>query len=64
MDNFLSVEDYAKIVKVSTRTVYRLIKEKKVFAFKVRGTWRIHEKDIDRIMTEHSNLKGNHELYI
>lgn len=57
MDKFFTIEQYSRLMSLSIRTVYRMIKEKKIYAFKLRGNWRIHAKDIDRIMAENSNIK-------
>lgn len=41
---FLTIEQITRKLGISTRTAYRLVKEKKIpGTFKVRGTWRFRE---------------------
>lgn len=43
----LTVEELAKFLKVTDKTIYRMIDEKKMpFAFKVNGNWRFEEQDV------------------
>jgi len=42
-----TAEEVAKILKVSTMTVLRLIDDGELKAGKVRGRWRIRKEDLD-----------------
>lgn len=54
-DNILTVKQVAKYLKVSERTVIRLIHDKKLKASKVGGSWRIREKDISKYLNTYTN---------
>lgn len=45
MDEILTVNEIADYLKVDTKTIYRLVKQKKIPGRKVGGTWRF-KKDI------------------
>lgn len=49
---FLSVEETAKILSVSARTVRQLIRSKKILAVKVGREWRIAEEDLRKYVAE------------
>lgn len=43
----VTIEELAKILKVSTRTIYRMIDNGELhFAIKIQGSWRFKEEDI------------------
>ena len=47
MDTILTPEELCKVLKISQRTLYRMItKGQMTFAFKLNGSWRFFEKDI------------------
>ena len=41
-----TLDEVAKYLKVGKRTIYRLVAEKKIPAFKVGGAWRFTRADI------------------
>ena len=43
----LTIKEVAEYLKVTERTIYRLAAAKKIPAFKVGGTWRFRQADID-----------------
>lgn len=43
----LTIREVAGYLKVTRRTIYRLAAAKKIPAFKVGGTWRFRQVDID-----------------
>ena len=43
----LTVRDIARLLKVDEKTIYRLVKKKVLPGFKVAGTWRFKQEDID-----------------
>jgi len=51
-DEYLTVKEFSKLLKVNKYTVYKLISEKrepgKIFAKRLGGSWRIPRKEIDR----------------
>ena len=56
MDHFLTVQEVAKKLRVSERSVMRYIKAKKLVASKM-GQWRIKESDLDRFFKTNINNK-------
>jgi excisionase family DNA binding protein len=42
-----TLEEVAEILKVSVATVRKLVDEKQLKAFKVRGQWRVRKEDLD-----------------
>jgi excisionase family DNA binding protein len=44
----LMIKDVAEYLKVTERTIYRLAAAKKIPAFKVGGSWRFSQTDIER----------------
>ena len=42
-----TVRDVAKLLQVDEKTIYRLVKRKELPGFKVAGTWRFKQEDID-----------------
>ncbi len=53
-NNFLTVKRVADYLQVHERTIYRLIKAKKLKATKI-GSWRITFKDIQDFIKRSSN---------
>lgn len=49
-----TLEEVAKYLKVGKRTIYRLVAEKKIPAFKVGGAWRFTRADIDHWIKQQS----------
>ena len=43
----LTIKDVAEYLKVTERTIYRLAAAKQIPAFKVGGSWRFRQADID-----------------
>ena len=46
--SILTIKEVAEYLKVNDRTVYRLAGAKKIPTFKVGGTWRFVQSDIDQ----------------
>jgi excisionase family DNA binding protein len=55
-ERLLTVKELTDYLKVNKFTVYRLIKQGKLPAFKVHGHWRFKKKEIDRWLTQ--NLRA------
>ena len=56
-----TLDEVANYLKVGKRTIYRLVAEKKIPAFKVGGAWRFTRADIDSWIKRQSMeaLEGN-----
>jgi excisionase family DNA binding protein len=54
----LTTEEVARYLKVDKFTVYRLLTQRKIPAFKVGGQWRFKKKLIDAWLLENSNMSG------
>jgi excisionase family DNA binding protein len=47
MKPMITIEELAEMLKVSPRTIYRMLeKEELPFAIKIQGSWRFKEEDI------------------
>lgn len=47
MDVILTPEELCKFLKISQRTLYRMLSNQKLpFAMKIDGSWRFYEKDV------------------
>ena len=55
-DKLLTIEEVAKILRVSSRSVNRYIESGRLKASKL-GVWRIKQSDLDRFLEETSNQK-------
>ena len=53
-DLLLTVREVAATMRVSTMTVYRLIKSGQLPAIRVGKNYRIRESDVDRYLSERS----------
>jgi excisionase family DNA binding protein len=47
-DDILTLDEVAAYLKAGKRTIYRLVADKKLPAFKLGSTWRFRRQDIDR----------------
>ena len=47
--NILTAKDVAQYLKVSQRSIYRLIREGKIPATKLLNKWRFDKREIDKI---------------
>jgi len=54
----LTTEQVAQYLKVDKFTVYRLVRQRKMPAFKVGGQWRYKKKLIEAWLLENSNISG------
>lgn len=55
IDKLFTIEEVAKILRVSTRSVNRYIETGKLKASKI-GVWRIKEVDLNEFLENTSNL--------
>jgi excisionase family DNA binding protein len=52
----LTIQEVARYLNVNRFTVYRLIRQKKIPAFKVGNQWRFKQEMIDAWLAEHSTM--------
>lgn len=55
---FLTVAEVAEILRVSTMTVYRLIKANELAAVRVGKSFRVSEDDVDRFLASRYTEAG------
>lgn len=53
---YLSVSDMAEEFGIHEMTFYRMIRDKKIPAFKIGSQWRVRRADLDRWLDEHSSV--------
>ena len=46
-DEIMTIKDIATYLKVTEKTIYRLLSNSKLPAFKVGGAWRFRKAEID-----------------
>ncbi len=60
----LGIEDVANLLKVNKWTIYRLVKEGKIPAFKVGKQWRFKRDTLERWMERQSNLERSFDALL
>ena len=50
--DIFTLREVAHYLKVTERTIYRLVAEHRIPAFKVGGSWRFRQADLDRWMRD------------
>jgi excisionase family DNA binding protein len=58
----LTVREVADYLKVTERTVYRLLSEKQIPAFKVGGAWRFRRAQLNEWIEQRTVVEEEHEL--
>lgn len=53
-EDILTIRDVADYLKVTERTLYRLVQDGKLPAFKVGNSWRFRRDDLERWISEQS----------
>jgi len=51
-DRLLTVQEVADLMRVSTMTVYRLIKAGQLSALRVGRSWRLRAAEVERFLTD------------
>jgi excisionase family DNA binding protein len=51
-DEYLTIDQVAELLKVSGKTIRRLVRRGEIPGFKVGGQWRIKRGDIDEWVAE------------
>jgi excisionase family DNA binding protein len=57
-EKLLTTEQVASYLKIDKFTVYRLVTQKKIPAFKVGNPWRFKKKMVDAWLMQNSNLRN------
>lgn len=58
-DQILTLKEVAAYLKLAEKTAYKLAAEGKLPGFKVGGSWRFKEADIERWIEEKKNKEAN-----
>jgi excisionase family DNA binding protein len=61
VEKLLTIDELAKFIRVSTRTIYRMMDEGELpFAIKLKGSWRFKESDVLTWLESHKigNVAG------
>ncbi len=53
-DEYLTIDQVAELLQVSTKTIRRLVSRDEIPGFKVGGQWRFRRQDIDAWAREQS----------
>ena len=53
-EEILTIREVADYLKITERTLYRLVQEGKLPAFKVGNSWRFRREDLERWISEQS----------
>jgi excisionase family DNA binding protein len=56
--HFLTVQEVAELMRVSTMTVYRLIKSGELPAVRVGRSFRVRDEDVDAYLASRYNQAG------
>lgn len=62
MARVMTLEEVAGYLRVHPSTIYRLLKKKKLPAFKVGSDWRFNLESIDRWRAEAESGRGGFEM--
>ena len=64
MEELITIQQLANYLKVDRFTVYRLVTQKRIPAFKVGGQWRFKQEMIDSWLMRNSNMKKRNQDYV
>jgi excisionase family DNA binding protein len=54
MEKLLTIDELAQFIRVSTRTIYRMLDDGELpFAIKLKGSWRFRENDVQVWLESH-----------
>ena len=57
-EDILTIREVADYLKVTERTLYRLVQDGKLPAFKVGNSWRLRREDSERWISEQTRGTG------
>jgi len=58
--DIMTMKEVAEYLKINEKTAYRLASEGKIPGFKVGGSWRFRQSDIDDWIDKKANTPGNY----
>jgi excisionase family DNA binding protein len=56
--DIMTIKEVSEYLKLTEKTAYRLAAEGKIPGFKVGGSWRFRQKDIDDWIDEKAKAQG------
>lgn len=59
-DDFLTTEEVARYLRVDKYTIYRLVSQQKIPAFKIGIQWRFKKSLLERWLRKNMNVKSSH----
>jgi excisionase family DNA binding protein len=62
MEELITIQQLANYLKVDRFTVYRLVTQKRIPAFKVGGQWRFKQDMIDSWLLRNSNISAERPM--
>jgi excisionase family DNA binding protein len=62
MEELITIQQVANYLKVDRFTVYRLVTQKQIPAFKVGGQWRFKQAMIDSWLMRNSNMNAERPM--
>jgi excisionase family DNA binding protein len=59
-DGFMTTKEVARYLRVDQYTIYRLVTQKKIPAFKIGNQWRFKRSVLERWLTTKMNIPAAH----
>jgi len=59
-DTFMTTKEVARYLRVDQYTIYRLVTQKKIPAFKIGNQWRFKRSILDRWLKSKMNTTASH----
>ncbi|OGQ80548.1 MAG: hypothetical protein A3F90_16625 [Deltaproteobacteria bacterium RIFCSPLOWO2_12_FULL_60_19] len=59
-DTFMTTKEVARYLRVDQYTIYRLVTQKKIPAFKIGNQWRFKRSILDRWLKSKMNTTATH----
>jgi excisionase family DNA binding protein len=59
-DEFLTTKEVAQYLRVDQYTIYRLVSQKKIPAFKIGNQWRFKRSVLERWLKTKMNIPASH----
>ncbi|MBE7444804.1 MAG: helix-turn-helix domain-containing protein [Planctomycetia bacterium] len=56
--NIMTIKQVAEYLKVSSRTIYKLVKEGSIPTFKIMNMWRFEQSQIDQWIQKKSEINN------
>lgn len=55
-EKLLTMHESIVFLGISKPTIYRMIRDKSIIAYKVRGRWRFRKDDLDAYLQKNANV--------